>query len=501
MRSSRQRSPRMPRAQVPSIRFCSTLSAWNTRWACSTCTRPTPTMWAGLASVRSSPRKSTLPPRLGISADTACSVLLLPAPLRPRSTTNSPACTSKDTPCTTCALPEPTTRSRTRRMVSPQRPCAALSGPWAAGSRMASGSEVDAHHIFIGAHPVGRVADDDAAEVDGRDPGADPEHEVGVVFHQQHADAAVLQGRQHCAKAVDLVAAQAAGRLVQQHEARSRRQGARDFQEALLAMPEHIGAFVECMGQAHAAEQFERALRQQLVLGPCARRREHGADHAGARIAPAAEHHVFERAQGRQQARRLEGARDAGAGAALHGSPRQVFVAEVDAALVDRVVAAEHVQQGRRAAAVRPDQALDLARSQFDRYAGQRGDAAEVLAQAAHGQRAGRGLRRHGAGSGCDMAAVNRGRSGATGGAWRRTRWRSTQAASALPMPLGMSSTAVSSSTLYSRLPSFANGAAISGSSVSTTVPAKGPMMLPRPPMVMQMKKNMPNSNAKDSGD
>src|SRR6218665_1503796 len=55
---------------------------------------------------------------------------------------------------------------------------------------------------------------------------------------------------------------------------------------------------------------------------------------------------------------------------------------------------------------------------------------------------------------------------GAGGGGGGRGGGGSTQAASALPMPLGMSSTAVSSSTLYSRLPSFANGAAISGSSV-----------------------------------
>jgi hypothetical protein len=43
--------------------------------------------------------------RLGINPDTACSSVLLPAPLRPRITTNSPLRTSSETPCTTSALP------------------------------------------------------------------------------------------------------------------------------------------------------------------------------------------------------------------------------------------------------------------------------------------------------------------------------------------------------------------------------------------------------------
>ena len=49
--------------------------------------------------------QKTRPARLGTRPETACSKVLLPAPLRPSMTTNSPLRTSMETPCTTSALP------------------------------------------------------------------------------------------------------------------------------------------------------------------------------------------------------------------------------------------------------------------------------------------------------------------------------------------------------------------------------------------------------------
>ena len=49
----------------------------------------------------SAPSKSTRPARLGTSPESACMIVLFPAPLRPSMTTNSPAWTLKLTPWTT----------------------------------------------------------------------------------------------------------------------------------------------------------------------------------------------------------------------------------------------------------------------------------------------------------------------------------------------------------------------------------------------------------------
>src|SRR5258708_297021 len=61
--------------------------------------------------VMSAPVKMTWPARLGISPEIARRVVVLPAPLRPSSTTNCPGSTVRETSRMTSTLPYATRRS------------------------------------------------------------------------------------------------------------------------------------------------------------------------------------------------------------------------------------------------------------------------------------------------------------------------------------------------------------------------------------------------------
>src|SRR6185436_13895899 len=67
--------------------------------------------------VVSCPSNRMDPSRRGTIAMIDRSVVVLPAPLRPRSVTTSPAATSNVTPCRTCDSPYQALRSRTERSV------------------------------------------------------------------------------------------------------------------------------------------------------------------------------------------------------------------------------------------------------------------------------------------------------------------------------------------------------------------------------------------------
>src|SRR6185312_16530578 len=62
-------------------------------------------IWCGAQVERSVPSKRIAPALLATSPMMARSVVVLPTPLRPRSAADSPAFTSRFTPCKMCSLP------------------------------------------------------------------------------------------------------------------------------------------------------------------------------------------------------------------------------------------------------------------------------------------------------------------------------------------------------------------------------------------------------------
>jgi hypothetical protein len=81
-----------------------------------------------------------------------------------------------------------------------------------------------------------------------------------------------------------------------------------------------------------------------------------------ARIRPAAQHGVVQHRQGGQQLRGLKGAGDTQTSAILHGQAGNRPLTQDDAAVVDRVVTRDQVQQRGLAAAIGTDQSVHLAR-------------------------------------------------------------------------------------------------------------------------------------------
>ena len=165
-------------------------------------------------------------------------------------------------------------------------------------------------------------------------------------------------------------AGQAAGRLVEQDEARPHRQAAGDLEEALLGMREQVGAPPQDMAEADAVQQLDRARR--AARGP--RAPTQGRPNAVARK-PA-------RASGQPPSMALSSTGSVGSRRGFwkvramprrercwHRGGRQVFAVEADPAAVRLVVAGEEVEQRRLAAAVRADQAVHFAGAQLQRDA------------------------------------------------------------------------------------------------------------------------------------
>ena len=216
-------------------------------------------------------------------------------------------------------------------------------------------------------------------EIERRDAVADAEHEVRVVLHQEHADAAVADDADDGAQMLDLGPRQAARRFVEQDELRPRGQGAGDLQEALRRMLQQIGAPVHDLrrGRHHAAcRRRGRGCRPLRAADEVRRRRSPESRNARCANrpawhcrAPAATARAS--ASGRCARPRTR--------AVAHGLAGHILSGQDDRAFVDGVVARDQVQQRGLAAAVRPDQAVHLARPQLERDVVHRDQAAEAL--------------------------------------------------------------------------------------------------------------------------
>src|SRR5882672_3335289 len=198
------------------------------------------------------PSNSTRPDFFGIRPEIACSVVLLPAPLRPSITVNSPLCASREMPCTTSALPYATCR---------------LSTLSSGRSTLTSCSQVYADHFRIALHFVRGAVLDYRADVQRGHAIGDAKHEIGMVLDQQDSYARLAHDPDYRAKMVNLGSGQAACRFVEQDEARPLRQAAGDLEEALFGVFEKVCAPADRMRQADAMQQFFGAAAQFALVG------------------------------------------------------------------------------------------------------------------------------------------------------------------------------------------------------------------------------------------
>ena len=172
-----------------------------------------------------------------------------------------------------------------------------------------------------------------------------------VVLDQNDRDAEIGDAADQLAQRHLVGAHQAGGGLVEQQHARARRERARDLDQPPVDM-----------------RQAVRRRRQRAVIADERQQRFgdgaiRGARGAPERIAeppaPQRDQHIVEHAHLAEQLRGLIGARDAGARDAPGRRAGELRVAEPDAARVGPIEAADHVEHGGLAGAVRPDHAGD----------------------------------------------------------------------------------------------------------------------------------------------
>ena len=180
---------------------------------------------------------------------------------------------------------------------------------------------------------------------------------------------------------LDLVVGEAAGRLVEQDEARPHGQAAGDLQEALLGMVEQVGAPAAGRGRGPTpCSSSPRAARSARSSRPTAGRPSAVARKPRRACGQRAEHGVVEHAaaspsrRGFWKVRAMPSSR-----APLHRRGDRSSSSSADLAAGRLVVAGQEIEQRRLAAAVRADEAVHLARAQLQRDTIERHQAAELL--------------------------------------------------------------------------------------------------------------------------
>ena len=165
-----------------------------------------------------------------------------------------------------------------------------------------------------------------------------------MVLHEEHGQLPVVADLpDEAAEICDLLVVEASCRLVQQQQLRVRDERA---------------------GELHALQRPEGEPRDRpLCDRPEADVVDHlerlGVDVPAARVG--ADEHVVQHGHRPEQLDVLEGASDPAPDDPVHGRLQQALTGELDLALVRRVEPRDHVERGRLAGAVRPDQPDDLA--------------------------------------------------------------------------------------------------------------------------------------------
>ena len=172
--------------------------------------------------------------------------------------------------------------------------------------------------------------------------------------------------------------------LVEQQEARLRRQRTRDLEASLVPVRQVAGHVVGLVAEADEAEKVVGPPPSARFLGDDGGRAEdRPRDRPGEPAVPAHEH-VVEGGELLEEPDRLEGARDAARHDGVGPEPDEAPPLEGDAPGVRLDEAGHHVEEGRLARAVRPDQSDDRGGRDQEVDLVDGDEAAEALAHTPH---------------------------------------------------------------------------------------------------------------------
>src|SRR5215218_3168150 len=316
-----------PRTTAPMRMFSQTVSSVKSPRPSGTWAIPSRATLSGLRPVIDRPANVIWPAVLTMP-HTARSVVVFPAPFAPRRATTSPSSTVRETPCS------------------------AVIGPYRALTSRSSSSgtllpEVGLDHLRVGAHLGGRALGDLPSEIENVDAVADRHDERHVVLHQEDRQLEVLlQAPERALQLLDLFVVEAAGRLVQEQQARPRDERARQLDALQSPEGKPRGRTIGEPGQAEVLERLQR-----LRAGSALAERPHACVRA--------DEDVLGHRHRRKEDDVLERARHVLPDDPVRRRAEQVLTGEDDATRIGLVEPRDHVEERRLAGAVRADQPRD----------------------------------------------------------------------------------------------------------------------------------------------
>src|SRR5947209_8580719 len=173
---------------------------------------------------RSKPSNAILPRLRGASPMIARNVVVLPTPLRPSSAADSPAFTSRLTPCRICSLPIWTWTSWRLSI------CGLLDIILVFRT-----AEIGLAHLLVGGHLLRAAAGENRTLRQDGDVVGDPEHDLHVVLDDHEVDRAGELANLRD-RAFRFGGAHPAGRLIEQQQSRLGNQRHADFEQRHVAV-------------------------------------------------------------------------------------------------------------------------------------------------------------------------------------------------------------------------------------------------------------------------
>src|SRR5262245_42940866 len=369
--SQRPRAARPPRRRFSRTVMRASMPRPSGTWI--TCRRAI--WWTG-SPTSSSPSRLTEPWRARTTPETARSSVDFPAPLAPMRATMPAGGTVRLTPCSARIRPQLTCRSRTSRSgpsrpprsrPDPEgRPGLAGASPRAGGlggpSRPPMSTKISLDHSRIALHLLRRSLGDLLPEVQHRDDSRELHDQRHLVLDQQDRDAEPVDMLDQRLELEGLLGVHARGRLVEQQQAGTVGDGARDLEPALLAVGKLHGGLVGPRREPDQLEDLGRALAGGSVTARAAKRDlEQRRQEPAPRPAVQAEQHVLERCHRCEEPDVLEGATHPERRAPVSRQMADVDLVEPNASAAGAESAGDDIEERRLAGAVRPDDRVNPA--------------------------------------------------------------------------------------------------------------------------------------------
>src|SRR5215218_3502627 len=343
------------RAKAPSIRFSSTVNRGKIRRPSGECAKPrVSTSCAGVLSIRS-PSNQISPDSGLIRPEMVRSVVVLPAPLVPRSVTTWPWSTLKLIPLTAMTRPYATFRSLTSSIV-----VTLLLERLELGGVLRSCADVSLDDPWVGLDLGWRAFDQGSALNQTQHAVAEVEDEPHVVLDDNNRKTKIANLEDQVLGLPSLLGIHARCRLVQQQQLGIGTESASNFESPLVAVGQIPRQVIGRVTEPDEVEQLLGTYCGRLLIAAELRPAEDRRKWSCGGPAIAANHHVLERGHIAKQPDVLEGPRHPRYHN-LAGLRWQHCAIEYNSPLRGHVEAGQTVEKCRLAGPVRADQTHDLA--------------------------------------------------------------------------------------------------------------------------------------------